>query len=225
MTVITQTPNLVASTRLDAYHKQLFDVMNGASQKSGGLGSRLDYMQYGALPSGSVTQMHPVAYSTTPVLGTAVYVHAAITLGAAAADVTTAITNPDVPRVLSVKGNAGGITGNVVITGTDFAGNAITDTIALSAASEVSGIYAFATVTNIHVPVKTNGSGDTVSVGVQNKIGYQVAIPNASLAFANSFNGAIDAGSITAAATVKGSFYAPAGTLDGAKILIMYFYA
>lgn len=204
------------------------NIMNKASQRAGGLGTIIDAIQYGSIATpaaGTLTPMVAVKYRTTPALGTATYVHAAVTLGAAAQDVTTAITNPDFPRIVTVKGNASGITGDVVITGTDINGNAITDTIALSGASEVLGVKAFKTVTNINLPAKTNGSGDTVSIGVGNKIGFPVAIPNASLCFAKSFNGSVDSSTITASATVAGSLAAVAGTFDGTKAYELYFFA
>lgn len=97
-------------------------------------------------------------------------VHAAVTLGAEAQDVTTLITSPVVPRNITVKGSQAGITGNVVITGTNYKGEAITETIALSGASSVAGNYAFKTVTKVSLPALT-GEGDTVSVGTGSKLG------------------------------------------------------
>lgn len=104
-------------------------------------------------------------------------VHAAVTLGAAAQDVTTAITNPAVPRGIVVKGNAAGIAGNVVITGTNYADEEITETIALDGDTYSAGDKAFKTVTKINLPAKTNGSGDTVSVGWGDSLGlpYKLA--------------------------------------------------
>ncbi|MFX8824862.1 hypothetical protein ABTM64_20130, partial [Acinetobacter baumannii] len=43
--------------------------------------------------------------------------------------VTAGITQPDVPRNLTVTGNASTVAGNVVITGTNQAGETITETI------------------------------------------------------------------------------------------------
>ena len=216
-----------ATARLTTLQKSQLDNMNVDSQRAGGIGSRLDAIQYGTLPTvpaaiGTAVGVNAVKYTTTPAIGSAVYVHAAVTLGAAAQDVVPT-TQPDVPRLVSVKGNAGGIAGNVVITGTDIAGAAATDTIALSAASEVAGVVAFKTITNINLPAKTNSSGDTVSVGVTNKIGFPVAIPNSSLVISKSFDGTVDAGAITVGATAKLSVYAPAGTLNGLKLLDLVF--
>lgn len=104
-------------------------------------------------------------------------VHAAITLAdAATTTVTTAITNPATPRALRIKGNAAGITGNVVITGTNYADEAITETIAASGAGAVEGNKAFKTVTQIVVPARTQ-AGDTISIGFNDKLGlpYKLA--------------------------------------------------
>ncbi len=97
-------------------------------------------------------------------------IHAAITLGAAPAAVTTAITAPPSPRALSVTGNAAGITGDVTLVGTDYAGGALTETIALSGAETVYGREAFAAVASITVPAQTHAGTDTVSVGVADRL-------------------------------------------------------
>lgn len=83
-------------------------------------------------------------------------VHADMNLGAAVQNVTTGITNPAVPRGLTVKGNVSGITGNVTITGTDYAGAALSEVIALNGASAVAGAKAFRSVTNIALPVQVH---------------------------------------------------------------------
>lgn len=104
-------------------------------------------------------------------------VHAAITLGAAAQDITTAITQPSVPRNIIIKGNAAGNAGNVVITGTNYADEVITETIALNEATAVAGAKAFKTVTKITVPIQTHAGTDTVSVGTGEVLGlpYKLA--------------------------------------------------
>lgn len=81
------------------------------------------------------------------------------------------ITNPDIPRNLKIKGNTEGITGDVVITGTNIADEVITETLALNGDTEVLGNKAFKTVTEIDLPIETNAGADTVSVGTANKLG------------------------------------------------------
>ncbi len=115
-----------------------------------------------------------------------VSVHAAVTLGAAVQNVT-ATTQPTVARNVIVKGNAAGIAGDVVITGTNYLNEVITETIALNAATAVAGTKAFKTITNINLPAKTNGSGDTVSIGTGEVLGLwnKLSLNTVSMAFAD----------------------------------------
>lgn len=85
--------------------------------------------------------------------------------------IKTNITSPAAPRNVSVTGNAAGITGNVTVKGTNYAGDAISETIALSGTDTVAGNMAFATVTEIDLPVQTHVGTDTVSVGIGSKLG------------------------------------------------------
>ena len=208
--------------------KTQLNNMNEASQRAGGLGTRLDAMEYGATlvaPSaGTLTANLPVvSYEFAPYIGTATKCHAAITLTDAIQTITTAITNPDFPRILSVKGNDANVAGDVVIVGTDINDDALTETIALNAATEVFGVKAFKTVTSIQVPVYDTAGTETVSIGMGDKFGFPIAIPNASLVLAKSFDGAVDTGTVTASATVPASVFAPAGTVNGTKIVKLWF--
>jgi len=105
----------------------------------------------------------PAAVSNTAVL-------ASTTLTAQIQTITTGITNPDVVRNVAAKGAIATSTGSVVVTGTDYAGNSISETITLSGTTVVAGLKAFATVTQIVLPV-TSGAGDGVSVGIGSKLG------------------------------------------------------
>jgi hypothetical protein len=91
-------------------------------------------------------------------------------------EVSTGITNPDYPRALQIKGNAAGISGNVVITGINIAGETITETIVANGASAVSGSKAFKTITGITLPAR-NAEDDAISVGVIDVLGlpYKLA--------------------------------------------------
>jgi hypothetical protein len=130
---------------------------------------------------------------TAPDAPSATAVHAAVTLTAAAQTVTTSITNPDFPRLVTVKGNASGITGNVVIAGTNIRGESISDTIALNGASEVAGVKAFKTVTSITLPIQTHAGTDNVSVGISDKLGLQ-SIPLSTSVIQEISNNANDTG-------------------------------
>lgn len=106
-----------------------------------------------------------------PVAAAAANVLAAQTV---AALVTSGITSPVTPSVLSIVGGGGTHTasGNVVITGTDVRGNVITDTIVLNSNTTVSGIRVFKTVTSVDLTgVSGIGAASTVSVGTTAKLG------------------------------------------------------
>lgn len=77
-------------------------------------------------------------------------------LGAAAASVTTGFTDPAVPRNVKIDGSAANMTGNVKVYGTNFAGDAINETIALNGTTASPGSLAFASVTKADLPARTN---------------------------------------------------------------------
>ncbi|NLB52081.1 MAG: hypothetical protein GX808_03990 [Syntrophomonadaceae bacterium] len=81
-------------------------------------------------------------------------VHAAMALGAAEQSITTGITNPAVPRNIRIDGNVSGIDGVVKITGTNFAGEAITEDITANGTTAKDGNLAFKTVTKIDLPIQ-----------------------------------------------------------------------
>jgi hypothetical protein len=81
---------------------------------------------------------------------------AATNLGAAAQDIAAGITNPDYPRCLSVIGNVAGIAGDVVVTGANYAGEEITETLALNGNATVNGAKAFKTVIQVGLPAQTH---------------------------------------------------------------------
>lgn len=126
---------------------------------------------------------------TNPAASTVTYVHAAITLPAAGTtEVTTAITNPDYPRIISITGNAAGISGNVVIVGTNYNDGALTDTIVASGSSTIYGKKAFKTVTSITVPTR-NAGGDTIAIGIYDALGLSRLIGDGSALIAAYLTG------------------------------------
>jgi hypothetical protein len=109
---------------------------------------------------------------TIPSSASTTAVHAAITLLATTQVVTTAITNPDCYRAVTITGAMQGasLTGNVVVTGTDLDGRVVTDTIALNNNATVVGVVPMATVTQIALPVRVTAA-DTVAIGSANVFG------------------------------------------------------
>jgi hypothetical protein len=210
-------------TRMTATYKTQLNNSNKAHQQAA-IGTRIDKMEYGSIATpatGSLTPMTAINYSLAPANASATATHAAVTLAqTVTTTVTTGITQPDYPRVLSVKGNDANVTGNVVINGTDFNDAVISDTIALNAANTVNGAVAFKTVTSIVLPAYAVAGTETVSVGRANIFGLPAACPNAGLVLVKSFDaGAADSGSVTAAITVKGSLFTINGTPNGIKVL------
>jgi hypothetical protein len=113
--------------------------------------------------------------SPAPAVAANTGVHAAITLPASSTTVvTTAITNPDVPRTLRLKGNQASVQGltGIIIAGTDILGNAISETVTMGGAfaTPTDTVNAFKTVTSITVPTQ-GASGDTISVGLGAALG------------------------------------------------------
>lgn len=156
--------------------------------------------------------------SIKAVLGSTKTIHATLTCGEAAVDVATAITQPDVARNLVVTGNAGA-NEKITITGTNLAGATITEDFTLSGATPQTGAKAFKTVTNIHTPIGTHTAaiicGDVL--GLINKI-------DGALMVKSNFNKATDAGTLATSTTaLESNTYAPAGTLDGTKLVDLYY--
>jgi hypothetical protein len=188
------------------------------------LGGTMDREGAPEMPVATLKAQIVQHYQVAPAAVGAAAVHAAVTLAdGEVTDVTADITNPDVPRVLAIKGNVAGITGDVIITGTNIADEEVTDTIALNGSSSVEGVVAFKTVTSIQFPAR-NASGDTVSVGTTKKIGIPHIVYNAACLLVKLFNGAADTGSLTVDADeLEKNVFAINGTLDGAKLLDLFY--
>ena len=78
----------------------------------------------------------------------------------------TAISNPDFPRNLTIKGGQAGQDKVVKIYGTNFAGEPIDESFTSSGTDEVVGTKAFKTVTKVDLPVWNTDAVDTISIGV-----------------------------------------------------------
>ena len=208
--------------------QEIFDLNNAmTANQNVGLGTLLNDVLFGGLPDpavGTIANMSAVKYTVAPAVGSATATKAAFALTDAAQEgIVAGITNPDVPRVVSIKGNASGITGNVVVHGTNINDEVISDTIALNGSTEVAGAKAFKTVTSIDYPAETHAGTDTVSIGRGVKIGFPAIISNTGLVIAKNFDGSVDAGTVTASTTVEGSIYAVAGTMNGVKLVSLVF--
>lgn len=147
--------------------------------------------------------------------------HAALALTGEVQTITTGITDPDVPRNVTIVANEAQ-TGNVVVTGTDENGVAVTDTIALDGTNTVQGVKAFAAVTQIVYPVDT---GTEVSVGYGDKLGLGLLLSRDSIVHA-FFGGVRETTRPTVAfsSTVLASNTALLNSaMDGSAVIIDYY--
>ena len=110
----------------------------------------------------------PALGTTNAVLGDTAMASGATTL------VTTGITQPDVPRNMTVTGNGAAVAGNVVFTGTNSAGEVITETILAAGTATVVGNKAFATVTSILLPAYAVANTERIRAGGGAKLGLPV---------------------------------------------------
>lgn len=134
-----------------------------------GIGDRIADIEYAGYDDFQFWK-DPAATSTT-------YVHAAVTDNGAPQTITTGITNPDVPRALTVTfgGTAGDIKAiTVTVTGTDYDDAEITEDFlaTVDTAGTVQGSKAFKTVTSIYIPAH-DGTGATTAVGINDKLGFK----------------------------------------------------
>ena len=142
------------------------------------------------------------------------YVHAAITGTGATQEITTAITNPDVGRNISIKTtNVGAPSGVVIITGVNAQGASTTENITIVAGSTVYGNVAFVTISKITIPAGVSAS-DTVTVGISDKLGLNLPIDNVANVFKKK------KGNLDASSEITNKVNTIYGTLDCATIIV-----
>lgn len=113
----------------------------------------------------------------SPATASTTGVHAAVTDDGTEQTITTAITNPDVPR--NITATSGGTATDikavqVVITGTNYLDEVITETLPVfteNTATTVVGSLAFKTVTSIVIPAH-DGNAATTAIGFGDKLGF-----------------------------------------------------
>ncbi len=160
-----------------------------------------------------VSEAYAVAASNISIL-------AATGLTTEAQSIKEGITNPGIPRNIKIVGNASGIAGNVVIKGTNYNGNSITETIVLNGTTEVEGVKAFKTVTEIDLPIQTNVSGDAVSVGFGEKLGipYKLSHNTVLAAYLDNAKEATSPTVITSAITLENNTIKLNSALNGKNV-------
>jgi hypothetical protein len=115
----------------------------------------------------------------SPAVPSTTAVHAAVTDTGSTQTITTAITDPDVPRALTAT--AGGTAADIkaiqiTVTGTNADGAVISETLpafTVNTGGSVTGSKAFATVTSISIPAHDD-TGATTAVGSADKLGIGV---------------------------------------------------
>ena len=152
------------------------------------------------------------------------------TTSSATTTISTFSAQPDVPRALTVT--TGGTTtdcnaGNVVVSGTNIFGKAITESLAITEnqAGATAGTKAFKTVTSVLIPIQ-DGNGCTYDVGVGDQLGLKACLENAGHVIQAVFNGAYEATRPTCVADadeVEKNTCDINGTLDGAKTVQLFF--
>lgn len=153
---------------------------------------------------------------------------AAVTDTGEAQEITTGLTSPAVPR--NITATAGGTaadikTVQVVVEGTNYADEAITETLPAfteNTAGTVQGSLAFKTVTKATIPAH-DGTGATTAVGWGNKFGLPYLLDADERVIVKLFNKSADTGTVTADDDeIEKNVFAVNGTPDGAKDIDLF---
>lgn len=136
--------------------------------------------------------------------------------------VSAGITNPDVPRNVTVKGNDANVTGNVTIDGTNAGGEVISEVIALNGANVVTGNKAFRTVTGITLPAYAVANTERVRVGTGAKLGLPVALSRNSVvaAFLAGVREAVAPTVAVSAAALESNTASLNSALNGTAVIV-----
>lgn len=132
---------------------------------------------------------------------------------------------PDVPRNLTVKGNDANVSGDVVIAGTNAAGETISETFALNGSAVVVGNKAFETVTLITLPPYDTANTERVRVGVGSKIGLPAKLSRNSViaAFLNGVREGTAPTVAVSAAALESNTATLSSALNGTGVIIDYY--
>lgn len=177
--------------------------------------------------TGGVVQSQAVG---SPAVGATTAVHAAVTDTGELQNVTTGITNPDVPRNLTAT--AGGTAGDikaiqVTVTGTGIDDQVITEALpafTVDTAGTVVGSKAFKTVTAISIPAH-DGTGATTAIGTGAKLGLNARLTRNTVVAAH-FNGVKETTAPTVATSntaVESNTVTLNSTLDGSAVVVDFY--
>ena len=170
------------------------------------------------------TQMLSAAQAA---LGTTTAFHAAVADNGASQTVTTALTQPVYPRnlVITPSGTAGNVTAvNVVVNGTDFQGQAISESFLLTAGAltAVVGNKAFKSITSIVQPAV--GAAVSISYGTGSKLGFAGYLYGNTILFA--FLGGVKEGTpptvTTSLTSLSNNTFTLNSALNGTPVVVSY---
>lgn len=166
----------------------------------------------------------------SPALGTTTAVHAAVTDNGSQQVVTTAITNPAVPR--NVTATAGGTATDikaiqVIVAGTNIYGEAITETLpafTVDTAGTVVGSKVFKTVTSITIPAH-DGTGATTAIGTGAKLGLPVKLDRDTIinAYLNGVREVTRPTVAFSSTAVDGNHVTLNSALNGSPVVVDYY--
>jgi hypothetical protein len=165
----------------------------------------------------------------SPALASVTAIHAAVTDNGAPQTITTAITNPVVPRV--VTATAGGTAGDikaiqVTINGTDINGEVLTEDLpafTVNTTGTVTGTKAFKTVTSVVIPAH-DGVGATTSIGTGPALGLPIKLSRNTTV--NVYLGGVKdsfAGMTFSSTVVASNTVTLTSALDGSAVLVDYY--
>lgn len=136
--------------------------------------------------------------------------------------ITENITDPDICRGVCITGTEAGQDKDVVINGTNYYGESISETITSSGSSTVYGTKAFKTITSIVLPAYNN-LGDDIAVGYGKILGLPYMLTDADKVVLALLNKAVVAPTITVDAdeVEKNTVDISSGTYNGTKEVVV----
>lgn len=143
---------------------------------------------------------------------------------------TSITTQPDVARAITVDptGTTNDVAaGSVTITGTDIAGNSISDAVTFiaNATAAQTTTKAFASIATISFATQ-DGTGAKFDIGVANKFGLKQKFKDDAFILIGLFDGVDELSSATKAVSsteLSSNTYQTAGTCDGTKSIDVFY--
>jgi hypothetical protein len=139
----------------------------------------------------------------------------------------TTVIQLDVPRAVSVTQVTAGTSVTVTVSGYDYYGQTMTQTITTTAGSTVTGTKAFYQIASVAVSA---GTTTAVTVGTSDVLGFPIRVIDAGYLVSNIWNNTLDndAGTFASAATVTATSstgdvrgtYKPSSATNGQKRLV-----